>query len=78
MHDLNLLDTLASAYYSGIVDKAMIENLFAKIVKAKPVESLIGKLNSIGLKNLTYLERYLGEAKRKNYPPEKLPLGDKQ
>ena len=77
MHDLNLLDTLASAYYSGTVDKTMIEHLFARMFKAKPVESLIGKLNSIGLKNFTYLESYLGEAKRRDYPPEKLPLNDK-
>jgi hypothetical protein len=75
MHDLNLLDTLASAYYTGIVDKDMIVKLFGSLFEAKPVESLIGKLNSIGLTNFIHLEKYLREAKGKDYPAGKLPLG---
>jgi len=77
IHDLNLLDTLAFAYFSGIVDKDMIVKLFGSLFEAKPVEILIGKLNSIGLTNFMHLEAYLREAKGKDYPAEKLTLGDK-
>lgn len=72
-HDLNLLETLALAYYSGIVDKDMIDNTFGSVMASKYIQGFIGKLRLHSNKSFLYLEKYI-QSKDRSYPPEKQPL----
>jgi|GEM_PF-2750497 len=76
MRYLDFTEILASAYYSGIVDRDIIKHYFEIVFRPRPVAIFIDKLSPVGQKTYKQLRKYLEETKEDAPPFDKKPLGN--